>query len=232
MSIARSYSLTAKVVMIAFFLSSLAAMAEDKDQNAKSSKKLQSIMSKSKKLKLTAAKNQVHRDKAINQNNEIPKTLIENYKVMKPQINEQFDTKKIIPLSLTPTRDQDLVTKQVADQTIRTIWDETGIKKTKVGKALEVVEQKLSTEIKIAESTTSVKDKKIEHKINFEVKALQNIASVKYQGFGEVWLGYEALVSQTTVSISQNILENKNLVLRQRWLPTDRFSEMYVQWNF
>jgi hypothetical protein len=210
----------------------MAALADSDGSKIKSAVAHNSKNLKKKYAKTKASIKQPQNKVLEKQKNEISQTLIENYKIMRPQVNEQFDTKKIIPLSLSPTRDQDLITKQVADQTLKTIWDETGIKKTKVGKALEVVEQKLNTEIKIAESSTSVKDKVIEHKINFEVKALQNIATIKYQGFGEVLLGYEAPVSQTTVSVSQNISDNKSLVLRQRWLPTDRFSEMYVQWNF
>jgi len=218
MNLIISHKTVCKVLLTAFFLSG--AMALAKVNNSKK------VFKEKKTIK------KVITNASTNQTKEISKELIENYKVIKPQINNQFDTTKIIPLSLSPTTDQDLVTKQVADQTIKTIWDETGIKKTKVGQAVEAVQQKLTTEIKLAETATSVKEKKIEHKLNFEVKALQNTANVKYQGYGEVLLGYEAPISQTTVSISQNVLENKNLVLRQRWLPTDRFSEMYVQWNF
>ncbi len=167
----------------------------------------------------------------------------------------------VVPPLHLAGQDPDLIALNVADNSLRYLWNNTSIKNTAVGAFAQRVEQVVKVEAVIQSNpqdnekenlintgsasdkkangsqidlieNTDLTDKPIEHKFQFDIKGLQALAQLKYSGWVNAALQYSLKSTEATAEISEKVFTDKDLVVSQVISNSSPRSQISIRWDW
>lgn len=165
-----------------------------------------------------------------------------NVKKMKPvtfpekvETNEMKsqDYVQFVPSHLENSSSETYVANRFGDVALQKFFDSPQVRNSPMGKTATKVESAMKTEVNLS---APPKDQdltpKTEHKISFQVLALQAQTKMEYKGWTHATVKHDARAKETGVEISEKILHNKDLVLSHTKTDSEDKSALGVRWSW
>lgn len=153
--------------------------------------------------------------------------LIATFNAIRRQ-EEKIDASKFIPLDLKPSQDSSLVFSRLADKSMQTMFNSVEFRQSAIGSASIAVQESLKTEMAIP----SKKPNAVEHRVRFDVQAFQSLAQIRYSGYTNAAVKYFAANEKLAVELSEKLTPTNELILSHSIEPTNRISQVIMQWSF
>ena len=171
-----------------------------------------------------------------------------NSKKMKPvvfpekvELNEYKaeDYAKFLPKNLENSQNEAYVANRFGDLALQNIFNSPQVRSSSFGQTATKVEKAMKTEVSINGAPKNKNkgaavsaDPGIEHKISFQVMALQAQTKLEYKGWTNATLKHDARAKETGVEISEKVWHNKDLVLSHTKTDVEDKSSVGVRWNW
>ncbi len=158
----------------------------------------------------------------------------------KVELNEYKaeDYAKFLPRNLENSGNEAYVANRFGDLALQNIFNSPQVRNSSFGQTATKVEKAMKTEVSIngaknkAKGAAASSDPGIEHKISFQVLALQAQTKLEYKGWTNATLKHDARASETGVEISEKVWHNKDLVLSHTKNNIEDKSAVGVRWNW
>lgn len=151
------------------------------------------------------------------------------------------DFNKLVPRNLENSSSEAYVANRFGDTFLQNIFNSPQVRNSPLGQTATKVESAMKTEVSLngpsaksnsaAVGSTYV-EPRTEHKISFQVLALQAQTKLEYKGWTNATLKHDARAKETGVEISEKIWHNKDLVLSHSKNDTENKSALGVRWNW
>lgn len=145
------------------------------------------------------------------------------------------DYLKFLPNNLQNSSSEAYVANRFGDVALQKFFDSPQVRNSSLGQTATKVESAMKTEVNLGGSgkgdANSAKPK-VEHKISFQVLALQAQTKMEYNGWTHATLKHDARAKETGVEISEKVWRNKDLVLSHTKNDTEDKSSLGVRWNW
>lgn len=125
---------------------------------------------------------------------------------------------------------QTIMTKMM-DNSFGYFWDNSGIQNTSIGQAMKKVETKMKADVNLG-STEGDSAHQIEHKLSFRVLAAQALARIEYFGWFKGALQYDARSAASIAEVTENLSNNKDLVISHSSTPSESCSRVAFRWEW
>ncbi|MBC7419101.1 MAG: hypothetical protein H7328_00085 [Bdellovibrio sp.] len=155
------------------------------------------------------------------------KRLVMPIDISEPLISTQTSD-KLLPKSVTNHDSGSSVISKIVDNGFSVWWDQSPIRQTSVGRAVEKVEKNMKAEIDFGRA----KDSKIDHKLSIKLLAMQALAKLEYRGWVRAAINYDARAAKAEAEILESLAENKDLILSQSFAAQENKSQVSVRWNW
>lgn len=140
------------------------------------------------------------------------------------------EAKKIQPKDISEKTDKYAVVNKIVDNIASFWWENSALKRSQFGKAVETVEKKAKIEAEFKDSN------KMNHKIAFKIMAMQALAKLEYSGWIRAALNYDARASRANAEVTQTLGESfgqkQDLVLSHSIAQSERISQISLRWNW
>ncbi|MBX2988453.1 MAG: hypothetical protein KF802_11210 [Bdellovibrionaceae bacterium] len=138
------------------------------------------------------------------------------------------DVRKVIPMDMKATNDAGAVAQRVGDRALQNWLESPAVKNSSFGRTATHVEGAMKTEM----SLQGGDDKKTEHKIAFQVQALQATTKLQYKGWVNAEANYDARAKASSVQLTEKMMDNKNVVLSHTANSREGVSSLGVSWSW
>lgn len=140
------------------------------------------------------------------------------------------DVQKIIPMNMRPTSSTTAVLTRVGDRALTTWLNSAAIQDSALGRTKNQVEETMKTEVSVA--GTGEGANKVEHKVSFQVLALQATTRMTYKGWVNAEVNHDVRSRATQVQISEKVWNNKDVTLSHMANSDEGISSVGVRWSF
>lgn len=158
-------------------------------------------------------------DETIRQN------LIQNFSEVAKAPKSKGAYDEIVSAETIVPGDVSTTFNKMADKSVKYFWENSEIKKTSVGRSVEIAQKSLQKDV-------TIKSGRTEQKINFSIDAFQSAARIKYSGYTNAEVSYETRDSSVGVKMFNKISQNTNLELGEIIKPNDQVSQVVIKWNW
>lgn len=138
------------------------------------------------------------------------------------------DVEQYVPLDLRETNDAGYIARRVGDRALNQWWNSPEMQGTAIAQTAHSVEKSMKTELNVRSDDPN----KVDHKLSFQVQALQSTAVAKYQGWVDARAEYNARSRRSLVEFTQKILKNKDLILSHSATSREDVTSAGVRWAF
>jgi hypothetical protein len=135
----------------------------------------------------------------------------------------------ILPGAELSGRSESQVTKQILDNSIRLIWRTSPLRYSSIGQAAQKVEKTVQVE-KVIQS--SGEENKVQHKFSFDIQGVQALAQLKYSGWVQAAIRYNARDASSSAEVSERIFHDKDLTLSQTVTAYEATSQVSLSWGW
>lgn len=139
---------------------------------------------------------------------------------------------KMVPVELKDVKESDdagYVFNRVGDKALQYWMATPEVQSSSLGRASKEVDKAMKTETNIK---TGSGRNKIDHKITFQVMALQSTTKLQYKGYVDAAWNYDAKERSSQVQVSERIWKNKDLTLSHTASNREDLSAVGVRWNW
>lgn len=133
---------------------------------------------------------------------------ISNVEVVNPESITSEDVAKVIPTNIEQGSTSTVVGRKVLDYSVNNILNSPRVKNSTVGRTADSVQKAMQTEV----SFGNKKKGSIEHKINLQMQAFEQVAYMHYTGFADANVRYYLIPRNTTVEVVKSVASNTSLV--------------------
>lgn len=147
------------------------------------------------------------------------------------------DYVKFVPNHVENSSSEAYVANRFGDVALQNFFDSPQVRSSPLGQTATKVESAMKTEVSLNGGPSSQKrDKdtipKTEHKISFQVLALQAQTKMEYKGWTHATVKHDARAKETGVEISEKVWRNKDLVISHTKTDSEDKSSLGVRWNW
>ena len=140
------------------------------------------------------------------------------------------DVQKVIPLDLRPTTSSSYVASKVGDRALNLWINSPAVQDSALGRTKNQVEQTMKTEVSVA--GTGEGANKVEHKVSFQVLALQATTRMTYKGWVNAEVNHDVRNRSTLFQVSEKVWDNKDVTLSHMANTDEGVSSVGVRWSF
>ena len=163
-------------------------------------------------------------DTFLTQKMELPESVKETSNIT------TFSNKAVSNLS--PADNQKTLVAKIVDNSINYWWDNSGIKNTKIGQAVETVQNKVRADVNLGSTGSDKSANVTNHKLSVRLLAAQSLAKVEYFGWFKAAFTYNAKTSTAETELYENLANNKALVVSHTVSALERRSQVSFRWNW
>ena len=131
-----------------------------------------------------------------------------------------------LPENINRQKDSTTAVTQFADKGLQLWWNSPEVQAASVARTTDRAEKKLRADVTVRDDT------KRDHRFSFKVGAVQGLASLKYTGYTNLELRYEARLEKAGVEVSEKIGTNKKIVLGHYLTPLEASTGAALRWQF
>jgi hypothetical protein len=133
--------------------------------------------------------------------------------------------------NLTTNDSSQTVMTKMMDNTFGYFWDNSGIQNTSIGQAMKKVETKMKADVNLG-STSGESANKVDHKLSLRLLAAQALARIEYFGWFKCALQYDARSAASIAEITENLSNNKDLVISHSSTSSESSSRVAFRWQW
>ncbi|MGZ3690722.1 MAG: hypothetical protein ACXVAX_04425 [Pseudobdellovibrio sp.] len=134
--------------------------------------------------------------------------------------------------SIDATDNSKTVVTKIVDNSVMYWWDNSGIRNTSVGKAVDNVQNKMRADVNLG-STGSDSDKNAtQHKLSMKILAAQALAKIEYYGWFKAAFTYDAKSATSEAAWYENLNNNKDLIVSHSINNIESRSQVSLRWNW
>ncbi|MCE3009899.1 MAG: hypothetical protein LW875_04730 [Proteobacteria bacterium] len=138
-----------------------------------------------------------------------------------------LDASQYIPVSLRPEMGTREVMSKIADRSMSTWFQSDQVQNSFLGRTANNVEETVRSEVQLGGH-----DEKTHHKLNFELKAFQSQAMVKYTGFANASLTYQLINSSVGLEVSEKVSQEVQMIFSHVAKSGSKISAVSWRWEF
>ncbi len=140
----------------------------------------------------------------------------------------QEDVSKVIPTDMKGSDDAGYVATRIGDQAFQSWFNSPSVRNSSIGRTANTVQESLKTEVSLKGNDETA----VEHKFTFQVLALQAISQLRYSGWLNAALDFDARAHQTKLEVSEKLWNNKDLVFSHTASADQGMSAVGLRWNW
>ena len=134
--------------------------------------------------------------------------------------------------SIDATDTSGMVVSKIIDNSVMYWWDNSGIKNTRMGQAVETVQNKMRADVDLGATGSGEAANKTQHKLSLKVLAAQALAKIEYFGWFKAAFNYDIKNSVAEAEILENLSNNKDLVISHSVSSAENKSQVSLRWNW
>ncbi len=147
------------------------------------------------------------------------------------------DYVKFVPGNLQNSSSEAYVANRFGDTVLQNFLDSPQVRNSPMGQTATKVESAMKTEVNLNGAPSKEKGNvsaapATEHKISFQVLALQAQTKMEYKGWTHATVKHDARAKETGVEISEKIWHNKDLVISHTKTNVEDRSNLGVRWSW
>ncbi len=131
-----------------------------------------------------------------------------------------------LPENIVHQKDSTTAVTQFADRSLQLWWNSPEVQSAAVARTTDRAEKKLRADVTVRD------ENKRDHRFSLKVGAVQGLASIKYSGFTNLEVRYEARIQKAAVEVSEKIGLNKKIILGQYLTPIEASTGAALRWQF
>ena len=131
-----------------------------------------------------------------------------------------------LPDNINRQKDSTTGVTQFADKSLQLWWNSPEVQSAPVARTTDRAEKKLRADVTVRD------ENKRDHRISLKVGAVQGLASLKYSGYTNLEVRYEARIQKAAVEVSEKIGLNKKLIFGQYLTPLEAITSAALRWQF
>lgn len=152
----------------------------------------------------------------------IPKMKLEDSLITSQDLN------KILPSSLDQNESDEKTLKRMGDKAFQVWLKSSSMQKLKVVQAAQNVEKAMKTEVHIGGNNPN----EVQHKVNFQVQALQATSKIDYKGYVDASVTYNLRDQVSGVELREKIMKDKDLYVNHSSSKEENLSSVGMKWSF
>lgn len=134
--------------------------------------------------------------------------------------------------SIDVTDNSKTVVNKIVDNSVMYWWDNSGIKNTNVGRAVETVQNKMKADVNLGSTQGQDVKNSTQHKLSFRVLAAQALAKIEYYGWFKAAFKYDAKSATSEAEVLENLSNNKDLVVSHSVNKNESRSQISLNWKW
>lgn len=138
------------------------------------------------------------------------------------------DIDKLLPTDVTEDDDANHVMMRVGDNFIQRWLSSPEVASSPAVRVANTVQNSMKSEVNIAGD----EDSPIDHKMSFQLLALQTAAKVEYKGWLNAAWNYDMRGGVSMVELSERMWRNKDLTLSHTANQTEDISSVGIRWSW
>lgn len=152
----------------------------------------------------------------------IPKALKEEAFITSQDMN------KILPSSIDQNEPADKTLKKMGDKAFHAWMKSSSMQKLKVVQAAQNVEKAMKAEVQIGGNNPNG----VQHKVNFQVQALQATSKMDYTGYVDASVTYNLRDRVSGVELREKVMKDKDLYVNHSSSKDENLSSVGMKWSF
>lgn len=133
---------------------------------------------------------------------------VSNVEVVNPESISKDDVAKVIPTNIQSGSDEVMVSRKVLDYSVNNFLNSPNVKNSSVGRTADSVQKAMQAEV----SFGNHKKGSIEHHLNLQMQAFEQVAYLHYSGYADADVKYFIVPRNTTVEVVKNLASTTSLV--------------------
>jgi hypothetical protein len=138
------------------------------------------------------------------------------------------DMNKILPSSIDQNEPAERTLKRMGDKAFQVWMKSSSMQKLRVVQTAQSVENAMKAEVRIGGNQPN----EIQHKVNFQVEALQATSKVDYKGYVDASVTYNLRDQVSGVELREKIMKDKDLYVNHSSSKDENLSSVGMKWSF
>lgn len=134
--------------------------------------------------------------------------------------------------SIDSTDSSGIVVSKIIDNSVMYWWDNSGVKDTKMGQAVETVQNKMRADVDLGSTGVGELKNTTQHKLSLRLLAAQALAKVEYFGWFKGAFKYDMKNSVAEAEVLENLNNNKDLVVSHSVSSNESKSQVSLRWSW
>lgn len=145
-----------------------------------------------------------------------------------PPLLTREDLNKIVPKDIAATAPADEVLKKMGDKAVQ-VW-----LKSSTAQNFAVVQsaQKMEKAMKAEVAFGDAQEEGVQHKLNFQVQAVQATSKIDYTGYVNATVSYNARDQKTGIEFREKLFRDKDFYVNHSTTKSEDLSSVGMQWSF
>ncbi|MFP5519314.1 MAG: hypothetical protein ACLGGX_05385 [Bdellovibrionia bacterium] len=144
-----------------------------------------------------------------------------------PKISKEV-VDQLVPKDINAETKSTTVVAKIADRGFQYWYNNSGIKETALGNAVETAQNKLSADVEIPGESNN----EVNHKFSFKVEAFQGLAKIEYTGWLKAAINYDTFNTLTDIQLKELLFADKNFYVNHRIGSSESLSSVGMSWNW
>jgi hypothetical protein len=134
--------------------------------------------------------------------------------------------------SIDATDSSNMVVNKIIDNSVMYWWDNSGIKNTRMGQAVENAQNKMRADVNLGATGSDGAQNETQHKLSLRFLAAQALAKIEYFGWFKAAFKYDMRTAVAETEVYENLSNNKDLVVSHAISKEEARSQVSLRWNW
>lgn len=144
-----------------------------------------------------------------------------------PPLLTREEANKILPTNIQPNDTASNVLSRIGDRALNLWLKSSSMQKVQIVQAAQKVQNAMKAEVNLAPQ-----DSEVQHKVNFQVQALEAVSRVDYSGYVNATVSFNARNSRTDYEVRKKVLKNKDFFVNHMTSRQEDLSSVGLRWSF
>lgn len=145
-----------------------------------------------------------------------------------PPLLTRDDMKKIVPQDVTANEPAGDVLKKMGDKAVQVWLKSSTAQNFSVVRTAQKMEQAMKAEVAFGDAQAEG----VQHKLNFQVQAIQATSKIDYTGYVNASVSYNARDHRTGIEFREKLFRNKDFYVNHSTTKSEDLSSVGMKWSF
>lgn len=152
-------------------------------------------------------------------------TEIPKYEI--PPLLTREEANKVLPSNIQSTDRASDVLQRIGDRALNLWLKSSSMKNVQIVQAAQKVQDAMKAEVNLAPENSEV-----QHKVNFQVQALEAVSRVDYSGYVNATVSFNVRNNRTGYELRRKVLRDKDFFVNHTSSKQEDLSSVGLRWSF